>query len=135
MPDGRTLPSDVLRGIVVLVIDDNRDTVDLLVVVLSMFGATAVGATSVAEAVEALESIDPHLIVTDLNMPVEDGYALLDRVRDRTPKPTEPVPVVAFTASTDPKTREEVAAAGFDGYLAKPVDPGDFVRAVVGWLA
>jgi CheY-like chemotaxis protein len=131
VPDQRPTSSDALAGIVILVVDDNQDTVGLLVVALSMYGAVVAGASSVAEALAKLESIDPHLIITDINMPVEDGYALLGRVRSLTPECDACVPVVAFTAMADPDERRRSETAGFEGFLTKPTDPSALVRAVI----
>jgi PAS domain S-box-containing protein len=116
-----------LDGITVLVVDDDADTRGLLSHVLQDAGAAVTVAASVAEAMSRLAQDTPDVVITDIGMPDDDGFALLQAIRaiKRTL-----VPVAALTAyGTDPD-RRRIMSAGFDEYVVKPVDPVDLLRLV-----
>jgi CheY-like chemotaxis protein len=87
-------------------------------------------AASVREALECIDAERPDLVVSDIGMAGEDGYALVERVRGFLNREGRPVPVVAVTAYASAQDAERVRAAGFAAHLAKPVDP----RTVVATL-
>jgi CheY-like chemotaxis protein len=84
-------------------------------------------AGSTAEALRRLAHELPHVVLTDLGMPGDDGFALLNAVRAIAPTR---IPVAALTAYASEIDRGRVEQAGFDGYVAKPADPLDIVRMV-----
>jgi CheY-like chemotaxis protein len=109
----------VLEGVHVLLVEDTDDTRDLLAFVLEQCAAVVTVAASATEALEAFQRNRPQILVTDLAMPGHDGYWLLQQVRER----AADVPAVALTAFTARYSREQALAAGFDAFLAKPIDP------------
>src|SRR5205814_9573286 len=111
----------LLRGVHVLVVDDDTETRDLLYAVLSYCGAHVSAAESARSALATLNRIRPDVIVCDLVMPGDDGYALVRAVRIRAA--VRDVPVVALTAYGFAHNAEQVLSAGFDVYLRKPVEP------------
>ncbi|HEX3177560.1 MAG TPA: GAF domain-containing protein [Methylomirabilota bacterium] len=127
-------PSDVRRpplaGVRVLLVDDEQDTRELVTAVLEQAGAQVVVAASAAEALEALARARPHVLVSDVAMPDEDGYALLHRVRALGAADGGGVPAVALTAYGRAKDRARALAAGFQVHVPKPVDPADLVDVV-----
>lgn len=114
-----------LTNLNVLVVDDEADTLTLLTLVLQRAGAVVVPASSAAQALRRLDAIWPDVLVTDLEMPGQDGYALLRSVRRRSGG--SKVRAVAFTAHGADDDRELVQSAGFDLHLAKPVQPAVLV--------
>lgn len=136
-------PSDLrgakLRGARVLVVDDDRETREALASVLDALGAETWSASSVLEAIDAIERNAPSVVLCDLAMPSEDGFGLLRRLdsRDARDAPARARPhVVAVTAMASPADRQRVLAAGFVAHVGKPVDVpalvslvGELVRA------
>jgi PAS domain S-box-containing protein len=122
------LPS--LRGISVLVVDDDRDGLELASVILTNAGAGVRAYPSPAAAHEALAGWTPDVAVLDIEMPGEDGFTLLRRLRALTGTRGAVVPALALTAYGRPADRKRALAAGFNLHLAKPVDPSELVLAV-----
>jgi PAS domain S-box-containing protein len=121
-----------LRGAEVLVVDDEKDVRDLLRIVLESRGATVLTASSAAEALHIIRKHRPDVLLADLRMPEEDGYALIYQLRMREREAKEaPLPAVAVTAYATAADRERAIAAGFDWHVTKPVDPGDLARAIL----
>jgi CheY-like chemotaxis protein len=126
-----TEPWSDLRGHHVLVVDDNEDTRHVLAIMLEAHGATVWTAASVAEARTALADRLPDVLITDLAMPVEDGFGLLEYCRHHTDARLRALPILALTAYGGKQAADRVLAAGFDGYLAKPVEPIEVGRLVL----
>ncbi|WP_065066053.1 chemotaxis protein CheB [Paraburkholderia tropica] len=127
-------PSDatVMRGLRILLVDDDRDNLDLFGALLGSAGAVHRTAASAHDALEiaAREALD--LIVTDIAMPGMDGYALLSKLRE---KGALAHPVVAMTAFARPEDRTKALAAGFDEHVGKPLQFDSFVQTVVRVLS
>jgi PAS domain S-box-containing protein len=118
-----------LDGIRVLIVDDQPDELDLLHTILTARGAVVDTAGSVERALERIRSAPPAVLVTDLAMPEQDGYALLRQVRGL-PGPAGRLPAIALTAHARAEDRVRALAAGFQVYLSKPIDHTRLVRAV-----
>jgi CheY-like chemotaxis protein len=116
-----------LDGILVLVVDDDEGVRDSLKAALEAYGAIVSTAGSSREALEVLARFRPHVIVTDLMMPGEDGYWLLDEVKKHA-TPTRTIPVIALTAGDDPQRALE---AGFLEFFRKPPALDDLCRAIM----
>lgn len=119
-----------LKGHHVLVVDDNEDTRTVLAMMLEAHGATVWTAASVAEARTALGDRLPDVLVTDLAMPVEDGFGLLAYCRHHADARLQALPILALTAYGGQEAADRVVAAGFDAYLTKPVEPFEVGRVV-----
>jgi two-component system cell cycle response regulator DivK len=117
-----------MTGPQVLVVEDNERNMKLFRDVLQASGFRTLEATTGERAVELVFEHRPDLVLMDIQLPDIDGIEALDRVRadDRFAS----VPVVALTAQAMEGDRERFLAAGFDGYLSKPVDIADFVATV-----
>jgi CheY-like chemotaxis protein len=101
----------------ILVADDNRDSADMLVELLTLHGMVTCSAYDGAEALALARTFAPDVILLDLDMPVADGYDVAFALRDTAaPRPF----LVAYTARNDAHTAARVLAAGFDGHLIKP---------------
>jgi CheY-like chemotaxis protein len=126
-----TAPRPRLAGVRVLVVEDEADARDLLHLVLTEAGAVVDTAATVADAFAKLSAHPPHVVVSDIGMPDEDGYALMRRIRDS----GDGVPTVALTAYTRPEDRTRALRMGFSAHVGKPVDPRellDLVAALAG---
>lgn len=121
------LPS--LNGIGVLVIDDQQFTRDLVTAIFRRTGADVSVASSVREGLEQFEAVSPDVVVCDLAMPEEDGFAFVRAVRSL-PDGLKATPVIALTAFGRPEDKQYALASGFDAYLKKPVDPEELASTV-----
>ena len=120
------VPADALQGCRALVIDDDPDALDLFSRLLQRAGAQVRTASSAKDARAAMTAVAFDVVLSDIEMPGEDGMALIQRIRaDRSP-----IPVVAVTAYGLPEDRVRLLAAGFDAHLAKPVDAAELVAVV-----
>jgi signal transduction histidine kinase len=119
-----------LDGFRVLVVDDDSDTLDLFRSILTAAGATALTAASAAEALRILEDTHVDVLVSDIEMPGEDGYQLVARAREvrRT------LIAVAVTGYARIVDRRRALEAGFQAHLAKPVDPAELVAVIADSL-
>lgn len=124
----RAAPS--LAGCRVLVVDDQADTRELLALCLSAAGATTATAASVQDALRSLDGSPVDVLLTDIGMPGEDGFALIREVRRRETPGGRRIAAAAVTAYASAADRDRAIAAGFDRHLAKPIDPPAVVAAV-----
>lgn len=111
-----------LIGRRILVVDDDPESREVLAVVLTRCGASVTLAGSVAEALEQLCADIPDVIISDIAMPVVDGYGLLERLRGSTDPRWRALKVLALTAHASVQDRASALRAGFDDYLSKPFD-------------
>ncbi|HLY37724.1 MAG TPA: ATP-binding protein [Candidatus Binatia bacterium] len=119
-----------LEGVRVLVVEDDPDAREVVTTLLSRYGANVRPAASVGEAVENVVQAQPDVVVADIAMPGEDGYALVRRLRAMDRERGGHLPVIAVTALASDHDRERAMREGFDEHLAKPVDPADLLDAV-----
>jgi signal transduction histidine kinase/ActR/RegA family two-component response regulator len=123
-----------LTGVSVLLVDDDPSAREVIGRMLTAFGAQVTEAASAAEALERVAGACPDVLVSDIGMPGEDGYALIRRLR-RSSSPREAgVPAVAVTAYADPRDRARALDAGYQAHLAKPVEPQTVAAAVLSVL-
>jgi PAS domain S-box-containing protein len=123
-----------LDGIKILVVDDEDDTRDMVSAILKSQGALVEVAASAAEAMAALSRTRPHILVSDVEMPGQDGYELIRQVRRLAPEDGGKTPAAALTAYARPEDRMRALLAGFQIHVPKPVQPAELV-AVVASLA
>jgi signal transduction histidine kinase/CheY-like chemotaxis protein len=117
---------DALAGVSVLVVDDSRDVLESLGLVLSEHGAAVHLAASAREAIEICARCEPEILITDLSMPGQDGLSLLRHLRtlDR------PLRTILLTGYADAATRQRALDVEVDVHLSKPINPDELVRAV-----
>ncbi|MFO0874926.1 MAG: CHASE3 domain-containing protein [Phycisphaerales bacterium] len=119
-----------LDGLRVLVVDDNRDARELVSRLLADRGAHPIAAGSASEALRAVGTAAPDMIVSDIGMPDCDGVDLIREVREIELATGRTMPAIALSALARPEDRHRAIAAGYDLHLAKPVEPADLVAAV-----
>jgi len=118
----RDARSVTLRGRRVLAVDDDESTQELVATMLLMYGVSVRTAGRASDAMQILSEWRPDVLLTDIAMPGEDGYALMRRVR-ALPSSLGNIPAVALTAFTDPQSVQQAFAAGFDAHIGKPLEP------------
>ncbi|MBW8875656.1 MAG: CHASE3 domain-containing protein, partial [Acidobacteria bacterium] len=124
----------VLRGLRIVVVEDDPDSIDMVCALLAQSGAEVRPASSAAEGLAAVEQWLPDLLVSDLGMPEEDGYSLIRKVRALPAERGGQVPAVALSARARTEDRVAALAAGFQMHVAKPVESAELL-AVAAALA
>jgi PAS domain S-box-containing protein len=120
-----------LRGLDVVVVDDEADVREFLAFLLESRGATVRAVSSTNEALDAVYRKRPDVLLADLRMPHEDGYSLIRKLRARErQRQLPPLPAIAVTAHASAADREKAIAAGYDRHLAKPIDPDTLMRLI-----
>jgi CheY-like chemotaxis protein len=122
--------TDRLRNLRILVVDDDRDTREMLRFILQQQAADVTAVESVTEAVNAFQKSAPDLLLTDIGMPDFNGYALIALLRENDEKIGRKTPAIALTAYTSPADEEAAMAAGFQRYMAKPFAPAELIEAI-----
>jgi len=115
-----------MHGLTVLVVDDQRDSCELLAALFERHGARVVQCDSAESALGVLTDVEANLLIADIAMPDIDGYELIRRVRASHPS----LPAIAVSAYARPQDRRRAPSAGFDSYCAKPVEAPQLLRAV-----
>ncbi len=128
--NSKSLKSKTLKGLRILVVDDEADAREVMTNVLEQFGAEVTAKDSVRQALEVLELQSPDILVSDIGMPSEDGYSLISQWRRREGTSGKHLPAVALTAYASEQDRERALAAGFDLHVAKPVNFTDLALAI-----
>jgi CheY-like chemotaxis protein len=116
-----------------LVVDDEPDGAALTGYVLRQYGADVKTVISAAEALEVFERYEgwpPEILISDIQMPGMDGYALMRRVRKLDPGRGRNIPAIALTAHSRAEDRIRALAAGFQIHVAKPFDPDELLAVV-----
>jgi CheY-like chemotaxis protein len=120
----------LLQGLRVLVVDDDAVMRDGIAVVLEHYGGQVTAVASVVEAMAAIKRERPEVILSDLRMPVDDGYGLIRKVRALSPERGRPIPTAALSASDGVDEQRRAIRAGFYLLVSKSVSPGRLVDAV-----
>jgi PAS domain S-box-containing protein len=124
----------LLKGLRVLVVDDEADARQLLATILGQYGAQIMSVSSAHEAMKALSQFHPDILVSDIGMPQEDGYTLIRKIRTLPSHEGGKIPAVALTAYARAEERTQALLAGFQLHIPKPVNPTE-LAAVVANLA
>ena len=119
-----------LDGLLILVVDDEQDTRQLLHQSLTYFGATVVTAKSAEEGLQELIDKNPDVLVSDIGMPDEDGYSFIKKVRALEDENHRNITAVALTAYTRANDRMRALASGYQNHVAKPVEPDELATVI-----
>jgi CheY-like chemotaxis protein len=129
LPSSR-VDESLLRGLRVLVVDDEEDARVLLETALTQHGADVTTASNAADALAEIERHPPDMLLSDIGMPNQDGYALIREVRARPHANGGGIPAIAITAYASAGDRLAVEAAGFQAHIAKPFEVADVAHLV-----
>jgi PAS domain S-box-containing protein len=119
-----------LTSVRVMAVDDEADALRLLKDVLEAAGAEVATATSAADAMDAIATFEPDVLVADIGMPDVDGYELIKQLRASGNERMRDIPAAALTAFARSEDRTRALQSGFEMHLAKPIDPGELVASV-----
>jgi len=140
-PARRTVDSDPighmvnLNGLRVLVVDDEADARELMRMVLRSAGAEVMAAACAEEAFEQVEQWHPDMLVSDIGLPGDDGYVLIQKLREREAGGGRSIPALAVTAYARAEDRARALSAGFQRHVAKPLEPADFVASIASLVS
>jgi CheY-like chemotaxis protein len=126
-----TTPPHSLSGVRVLVVDDERDTRELVAAVLTTCGAEMVSVGSAGEALDQMERQRFDLLISDIGMPEMNGYDLISRIRQLAKEQGGRTPAVALTAYAGIDDQKRALAAGYEVHIAKPFVAAELIRAAV----
>jgi PAS domain S-box-containing protein len=129
-PVAAARPAPPLDRLRILVVDDDADTLEVMRQLLEQGGATVDAVCSAEEALARIGAVVPDVVVSDIGMPGRDGYALIREIRRLPPEQGGRVPAAALTAFTQSEHRQQALVAGFQLYLAKPIEPHELTDAV-----
>jgi PAS domain S-box-containing protein len=127
--NGEGTPRLALAGVRVLVVEDEPDARALLSLILKSSGATVEGVESAPEALTNLQTFKPDVLLSDIGLPIENGYELIRKLRSLASEACQ-IPAVALTAFATEEDRRLALAAGFQVYLTKPVEPTVLVETI-----
>lgn len=116
----------------ILIIEDNQFNHELIEYLLTQAGYATLSAWDGLEGLEAARGSVPDLILCDLQMPVMTGYEVVQQIKAE--PQTSRIPIVAVTASSMTGDSDKALSAGFDGYIAKPIEPRTFVQQIETFL-
>ena len=123
------MTEQILKGWVVVVVEDEPDSLDLAEILLMQCGATVHTARNGVQGMEIIRKVRPNMVISDLAMPQMDGWAMMKALKkDRA---TMDIPVIALTAHAMLGDREKAMAAGFHNYLTKPLTLSTFFSEMV----
>jgi len=122
--------TQLLSGVNVLIVDDDSDTLKLMTTALTKRQANVTAVSSAGEAILAITRKRPDVLVSDIAMPDEDGYGLIEKIRLLENGETENIPAVAISAYAKDEDRKRALSAGFQLYLAKPVELAELISVV-----
>ncbi|NEU78603.1 PAS domain S-box protein [Nostoc sp. UIC 10630] len=129
-------PDDLpnLNGVKVLLVDDERDTRELIAFILEQSGAVVNQTASAVEALQTMPQFQPNLLLSDIGMPEIDGYMLMRQIRAMSPEQGGTIPAIALTAYAGEADYQQAIAAGFGQHITKPVEPAKLVRAIANLI-
>ncbi|HEY9669916.1 MAG TPA: response regulator [Waterburya sp.] len=129
-PEVPSATARTLSGLQVLLVDDELDVRELLTTVIEGSGAQVVAVASAQEAIAVLEKMQPDVLVSDIAMPLEDGYTLIRKVRDQEAEQGRRLPALALTAYSREEDCQQALETGFQMHMPKPVDTDQLVKVV-----
>jgi signal transduction histidine kinase/CheY-like chemotaxis protein len=120
----------MLKGIGVLLVEDNDDSRDMLKIMFDQHGMHTTAVDSAAAALSAIEKVKPDILVSDVGLPGEDGYALIRKIRLLSPEKGGAVPAVALTGYASLQDRTDALDSGYQEHMSKPVDIDKLIELV-----
>jgi CheY-like chemotaxis protein len=132
-------PTAALAGRRIMVVEDQGDAREIINAALQHYGVIVTNAGSSREAIDVLDDAIaahqlPDVIISDIGLPEEDGYRLMERLSGRAKSRGGAIPVIAVTAYGRPQDKRRALAAGFRLHLTKPVTPAELAAAIVSVL-
>lgn len=126
------IPSDLLAGWDIVVIDDEPDSLEVARYILDFYGANVHTAINGKEGIVLVEDIQPRFVISDISMPEMDGWGFIEKLKGAVA--TQEIPVIALTAHAMKGDKEKALEAGFFSYLTKPLTAPTFMDELVALL-
>ncbi len=136
-PEVNALPAGfdrLLEGLRIVVVDDEADSRELVRAILTGCGGEVTCCESAVEGMKAIREWKPDLLVSDIGMPNEDGYSLIEKVRSLKSKRARQMPAVALTAYATKEDKARALATGFQMHVTKPIEPETLVMSIASTL-
>jgi CheY-like chemotaxis protein len=127
-----TMSRALLENWYVLIVDDDVHSMDVARRILKFYGADVYTAANGLIALDIIQHVRPAFVVSDIEMPVMDGWEFVQRLKNN--RETMDIPVIALTAYAMIGDREKAMAAGFHNYISKPLNPATFMAELVSLL-
>jgi CheY-like chemotaxis protein len=124
-----SIPSDLLGGLTAIIVDDDAKTLNIMRVLLEHYGASVVLASNGQEGLEQVQVCQPDFIISDLSMPIMDGWLMIRKLSEN--PATAYIPIIALTAHAMVGDREKALGVGSHHYLTKPIKPITFIDELV----
>lgn len=124
------LKLNLLSGLQVLLVDDEREVQELIATVIEESGAQITVVGSAIEAIKVLEQLKPDVLISDINLPLKDGYGLIRQIRERESERGGFLPAIALTPDAEDEEPQKMLDSGFQLHLSKPVDTTKLVMAI-----
>jgi CheY-like chemotaxis protein len=128
------IPSNILDGWKVVVVEDEPDSLEVATLLLEMYGAQVIGARNGKEGIALIQQHRPNFVISDLSMPEMSGWELIEFMNHGERDLAE-IPVIALTAHAMDHDRRKAIEAGFLNFITKPLQPEKFVSQVIALLA
>lgn len=128
----KSIARDILNGWDVLIVDDDANSLDIAQLLLQHHGANVQTATNGQEGLDAIARTLPRFILTDISMPVMDGWGMIAALK-ADPR-TASIPIIALTAHAMVSDRQRAIEAGCHNYLSKPLTPSTFIAQLLTLL-
>ncbi len=126
------IPRDLLQDWDVVVIDDEEDSLMVAEIILREYGANLYTASDGAEGLDIVRQVHPRFVISDVSMPVMDGWGFIHALRND--PDLHEIPAIALTAHAMIGDRERAVEAGFHNYLSKPLTPETFIIDLLNLL-
>lgn len=126
------MPRNLLQGWNVLIVDDEPDSLMVAQMLLEYYGAEVKTAENGQKALDVMASWKPRFVLSDISMPVMDGWQLIYRMQND--DQLKSIPMIALTAHAMVGDRERAIRAGYHNYITKPITPSTFMRELVNLL-
>ena len=126
--DHAALPQ--LQNLQIVLVDDHQDGREFVATLLRQAGAVVTDVGNVEDALQAIDSLRPQALVSDIDMPGQDGYALISAVRKSEVPEINSIPAIALTARTRFADRMRALSSGYDLHVAKPLEPAELITLI-----
>jgi len=126
------ISDNILEGWTIVIVDDEDDSLEIATLILEEYGANVITAINGQEGIDAIRANKPIFVISDLSMPVLDGWGLIHEVNED--PMMRDIPVIALTAHAMRGDRERALAAGFHNYLTKPLTANTFMQDLLRLL-
>ncbi|MBD2511787.1 response regulator [Nostoc muscorum FACHB-395] len=125
---------DIFQGATILVVDDHQDMLLVMTELFESYGIQVLRASNALTGLEVIKQYAVDLLISDITMPLNDGYWLIQKIRSLEYSQTREIPAIAFTGNTEDKADKKALASGFQAYIQKPSTATELITEVAKLL-